>query len=104
MRTISCFLLVSACWAQNVKITWVGQACFMIESDAAGPVVITDPPAASNGYPLPATAANVVTVSHNHSDHNFVAVRECCDDLWLLHGGQFLAADDLDVLARHNYL
>ena len=38
------------------------------------------------------------------SDHNFVAVRECCDELWLLHEGQFLAADRLEVLASHDYL
>ena len=55
--------------AQNVRINWVGQACFYIQTDG-GPTVVVDPPAASIGYALPATTADVVTISHNHSDHN----------------------------------
>ncbi len=56
-----------------VQITFVGQACFVVRSLDTGVTVVTDPPAASVGYTLPETAANAVTVSHNHSDHNNVA-------------------------------
>ncbi|MGH9721939.1 MAG: MBL fold metallo-hydrolase [Bryobacteraceae bacterium] len=55
--------------AQNVRITWVGQACFYIQIEG-GQTVVVDPPAANIGYSLPATLADVVTISHNHSDHN----------------------------------
>jgi uncharacterized protein (TIGR03437 family) len=55
--------------AQNVRITWIGQACFYVQTEG-GPTVVVDPPAANVGYALPATPADVVTVSHNHSDHN----------------------------------
>src|SRR4051812_21634613 len=76
LRTASLFvLLVTAASAQNVRITWVGQACFYIQTEG-GPTVVVDPPAASVGYALPETAADVVAVSHSHTDHNnFAAVR-----------------------------
>jgi len=59
--------------AQNVRITFIGQSCFVIQTLDQGPVVVTDPPPANYGYYLPAQPADVVTVSHNHSDHNNVA-------------------------------
>jgi uncharacterized protein (TIGR03437 family) len=55
--------------AQTVRITWVGQACFYVATEG-GPVVAVDPPAANLGYPLPATPADAVAISHNHGDHN----------------------------------
>ena len=61
--------LVSAASAQNVRITWVGQDCFYFQTEG-GPTVAADPPAASVGYTLPAMPADVVTISHNHTDHN----------------------------------
>ena len=66
-------LLALGAAAQNVRITWVGQSCFVVQTLDGGPVVITDPPAASYGYPLPTLPAGVVTVSHNHGDHNNTA-------------------------------
>ena len=55
--------------AQGVRLTWVGQACFYLETEN-GPTVAVDPPAATIGYALPRTTADVVTISHNHGDHN----------------------------------
>jgi uncharacterized protein (TIGR03437 family) len=75
--------------AQTVRITWIGQSCFLIQTEG-GPAVVTDPPAASTGYPLPAFAADVVTVSHNHSDHNYTAGV----------GGPFTLVDGRPVTAR----
>ena len=75
--------------AQNVRITWIGQSCFVIQTEG-GPMVVTDPPVASTGYPLPALAADVVTVSHNHTDHNYTAGV----------GGQFTVVDGRPVTAR----
>jgi len=73
-RILASLLLAAACLsAQGVRITFIGQSCFVIETGDGRPVVITDPPVASVGYALPAIEADVVTVSHNHTDHNNTA-------------------------------
>ena len=73
----------------NLTITWIGQSCFVMRTDG-GPTVITDPPAASVGYTLPRLAADAVTITHNHTDHNnAVAV-----------GGTFTLVDGRPVSAR----
>jgi uncharacterized protein (TIGR03437 family) len=72
MKCLAWLLLTSvSAFAQdgNLAITWVGQACFILQSDD-GATVIVDPPAASLGYTIPPVAASVVTISHNHTDHN----------------------------------
>lgn len=52
-------------------IQWLGHASFIITlSD--GKKIITDPFAGEVGYPLPGLPADVVTVSHQHFDHNAV--------------------------------
>lgn len=53
-----------------MKITWFGQACFeLVTSD--GTVIICDPYHPNVGYPAHPRPADVVTVSHEHFDHNF---------------------------------
>jgi L-ascorbate metabolism protein UlaG (beta-lactamase superfamily) len=59
-----------------MKITWLGHASFLIET-ADGTRVITDPFEAGSyggavGYPAIDERADVVTVSHEHPDHNSV--------------------------------
>jgi len=54
----------------NVDITWYGQACFRLRS--RGLSVVTDPYAPSSGLKLPRLSATVVTVSHQHQDHNYL--------------------------------
>jgi L-ascorbate metabolism protein UlaG (beta-lactamase superfamily) len=56
-----------------LKITWLGHSCFKIEDDS-GKIIVTDPFDEAVGYPLPKAKADVVTVSHDHHDHNHVAV------------------------------
>ena len=73
----------------DLTITWVGQSCFVMRTDG-GPTVVTDPPAASVGYTLPAIAADAVTVTHNHTDHNNAAGV----------GGKFTLIDGRPVTAR----
>lgn len=53
-----------------MKITYVGHACFLIEATEGR--VVSDPFAESVPYRWPALAADVVTVSHEHDDHNAV--------------------------------
>jgi L-ascorbate metabolism protein UlaG (beta-lactamase superfamily) len=56
------------------KLTWLGQACFLLET-AAGTRILMDPIPKGIGYPLPAgLKVDAVTVSHEHADHNNVAL------------------------------
>ena len=58
----------------KVTLTWLGQSCFVLET-AAGTRVLLDPFAKGTGYDLPAgLRADVVTVSHEHADHNNVGL------------------------------
>lgn len=53
-----------------MKIRWLGHAAFVITSKS-GDIIITDPYTASMvGYPKINIKADIVTVSHQHSDHN----------------------------------
>ncbi len=49
-------------------ITWYGQSCFKIQSGET--VVFTDPFNKEIGLTPPRGQANIVTISHNHFDHN----------------------------------
>jgi L-ascorbate metabolism protein UlaG (beta-lactamase superfamily) len=53
-----------------VKIRWRGHASFLIEAE--GKKIVTDPFNAELGYPLALLEADLVTVSHEHWDHNAV--------------------------------
>lgn len=58
-----------------MKVKWLGHACFLLTSDS-GLRIITDP--YTTGvfgleYAPPAETADIVTVSHDHADHNNVA-------------------------------
>lgn len=55
-----------------MEIKWHGHACFEIISED-GKVIVTDPYDESIGYPMPDVTADIVTVSHEHHDHNNVA-------------------------------
>ena len=51
-----------------MRIKWFGQSCFMITSES-GVTIITDP-FGKLPYRLPDVQPDIVTVSHNHMDHN----------------------------------
>jgi len=57
-----------------MNITSLGHSCFEIEDKINGvPVVlVTDPYDKETGLRLPKTRADIVTVSHDHHDHNNV--------------------------------
>jgi len=55
-------------------ITWQGHSCFKIQ-DKIGPdgvTVVTDPFNKETGLKVPNFEADIVTVSHDHADHNNV--------------------------------
>lgn len=53
-----------------MEISWYGQSCFRLRS--RGLALVTDPYSPETGLKLPRLTANVVTVSHDHEDHNYV--------------------------------
>jgi L-ascorbate metabolism protein UlaG (beta-lactamase superfamily) len=54
-----------------MQIQWLGHACFSLTL-SNGKRIITDPFDEKLGYPQPQLAADIVTVSHQHFDHNAV--------------------------------
>jgi len=54
-----------------MTITWLGQSCFKIQGSDV--TLITDPYNAEVGFKLPRLTADIVTVSHDHFDHNNAA-------------------------------
>ncbi|MGQ9523280.1 MAG: MBL fold metallo-hydrolase [Armatimonadota bacterium] len=54
----------------TVQVTWLGHACFRLVP-SSGPIVVTDPfPPNVGAYPQRKPKADVVTISHEHFDHN----------------------------------
>jgi len=53
-----------------MKIWWRGHASFVIQTE--GKKIVTDPFDDKLGYPLKPLKADIVTVSHDHWDHNAV--------------------------------
>ena len=54
------------------KLTWYGQACFLLET-TGGTRIVMDPIPKGIGYELPqGLKADIVTISHEHGDHNNV--------------------------------
>ncbi len=55
-----------------MKITWFGQSCFLLETHTIS--IVTDPYDSQIGLKLPTDLhADIVTVSHQHMDHNNTA-------------------------------
>ncbi len=54
-----------------MKITWHGQSCFKIVTKDT--TIITDPFSKDIGLKPPHYEANIVTISHDHYDHNNVS-------------------------------
>lgn len=55
-----------------MTINWYGHSCFRIANQGGHLTVITDPFDKSIGLSPPRGSADIVTVSHQHSDHNNV--------------------------------
>lgn len=74
MLTNECDLYYKFCLSY-MMITWQGHACFKIQ-DKVGPegvTVVTDPFDKEVGLKVPNFEADIVTVSHQHHDHNNTA-------------------------------
>ncbi len=53
-----------------MEITWLGHSCFRLKGKDV--TVLTDPYVKDIGYSLGRPQADIVTVSHDHHDHNHV--------------------------------
>ena len=53
-------------------IQWIGHSCFKIQTKNNGNevTIVTDPYDEATGLKMPKIQADIVTVSHNHHDHN----------------------------------
>lgn len=58
-----------------MKIKWFGHSCFLITS-AHGVRILTDPFDDTVGYEVPQIAADIVSTSHQHFDHNNTEIVE----------------------------
>jgi len=56
-----------------MQIKWKGHSSFLLRSDN-GKMVLTDPFDERVGLPLPKVEVDVVTVSHQHGDHNSTGI------------------------------
>ncbi len=55
-------------------ITWLGQSAFKLQDKISsdGVTLVTDPYGKETGLKMPSFEADIVTVSHDHADHNNV--------------------------------
>jgi len=54
-----------------MEITWLGHSCFRLKGKGA--TVVTDPFDDTSGYHLGKITADIVTISHDHSQHSFAS-------------------------------
>jgi len=59
----------------NMFITWLGHSCFKIQNKIGpdGITITTDPFDKSTGLKVPNFESDIITVSHDHADHNNVS-------------------------------
>lgn len=55
-----------------MKITYLGHATFLLESGST--TILIDPYDEKVGYPMPKVTPTVVLISHEHGDHNHLAM------------------------------
>ena len=60
-----------------MDITWLGHSCFRLRGREVS--IVTDPFGRGLGYPPPRLTADIVTVSHDHPNHNFVDAVQLTD-------------------------
>lgn len=56
-----------------MRIRWYGQAMLLLET-SSGIKVVLDPYGEGTGYSIPELEADIVTVSHDHFDHNATGI------------------------------
>ena len=71
-----------------MNIKWLGHSCFLLTSEA-GTRILMDPCDPSVGYCIKPMEVDAVTCSHNHYDHNYVAVAQGSQVQYITGAGAF---------------
>ncbi|MDL2258025.1 MBL fold metallo-hydrolase [Eubacteriales bacterium OttesenSCG-928-K08] len=56
-----------------MNIRWFGHSCFMLTAEN-GTRILTDPYDETVGYPMHKLEAEILTISHDHFDHNYLGM------------------------------
>ena len=83
-----------------MKIEWIGHACFRMTAQD-GTVVITDPYDESVGIDMIALSADLITMSHEHHDHNETSMIE--GDPVIVHGPELAEVSGVTSRAVLSY-
>ncbi|MBP3657148.1 MAG: MBL fold metallo-hydrolase [Clostridia bacterium] len=83
-----------------MKIEWIGHACFRIAADD-GTVVITDPYDPTVGIDMLPLEADVITMSHEHHDHNETQMIK--GSPVILRGGEGAERGGMRITAHASY-
>ncbi len=83
-----------------MRIEWMGHACFKLTTQSGG-TVITDPYDESVGITMIPLKADVVTISHEHHDHN--ERRMIVGEPIILRGQEELSLGSLRITALASY-
>ncbi|HBP52557.1 MAG TPA: MBL fold metallo-hydrolase [Clostridiales bacterium] len=83
-----------------MKITWLGHSSFLLE-ESTGTKIVTDPYNSYVGYEMPDVEADIVTVSHAHSDH--CCVSKVSGDPTVLNRAGAYEIGGVHILASRSY-
>ncbi|MBC8060406.1 MAG: MBL fold metallo-hydrolase [Clostridiaceae bacterium] len=83
-----------------MEITYLGHSSFLIK-DSKGRLLLTDPYEESVGYPSYKGRADVITISHHHADHDYVA--EVQGNPEILDKIGFFNLCDIPISGIHSY-
>jgi hypothetical protein len=77
---------------KGITIEYFGHSSFGI-SDSEGMKIVTDPYEDWIGYTFPSISTQILTVSHDHFDHNYVAALQGYEQLIKAATGSFTNGD-----------
>ncbi|MCF8012633.1 MAG: MBL fold metallo-hydrolase [Clostridiales bacterium] len=83
-----------------MKIEWLGHASFLI-TKSDNMKIVTDPFDETVGYPIPKVKPDIVTISHQHFDHNAVD-KLPCDPIVIQEVGGY-SAGKITIKGIHSY-
>ena len=83
-----------------MKIEWIGHACFRMTAES-GTTVVTDPYDESVGIRMMKIPCDMATISHEHHDHNHVAMLEGSPKIF--HAVQSGQVGDVSTQAMASY-
>ncbi len=84
-----------------MKISYLGHSSFKITTKSV--VVLTDPYDKSVGYSFPKTEADIITISHNHNDHNNLSGIKNLDKSFVIDGPGEYEVKDIMIKGLSSY-